>query len=153
MKKFFQEFKEFISRGSVMDLAVGVIIGSAFTAIVTALVENIINPLIELLTGGGVDASGLNITINGIAFNFGDFIGAVINFILVALIIFLMIKTINNMRKKEKPPETERDCPYCKMKISKEATKCPYCTADVEPETTPAPESGRKAPATRRRLG
>ncbi|HBU11445.1 MAG TPA: large conductance mechanosensitive channel protein MscL [Clostridiales bacterium] len=130
MRRFIQEFKDFIMRGNVIDLAVGIIIGAAFTSVVTALIDNIVVPLINLATGGGANPEGLNITINGVVFGFGTFIGAVINFVLMALVVFIMVKVINNIRKKK---ISDRDCPYCKMKISKAATKCPYCTADVEP--------------------
>ncbi|MDL2225964.1 large conductance mechanosensitive channel protein MscL [Eubacteriales bacterium OttesenSCG-928-M02] len=145
MRKFMAEFKEFVSRGNVMDMAVGIIIGSAFTAIVTALVNNLITPLINLVTGGGTDTSFLNFSIGNVQFLLGDFVGAIINFLLVALVLFSLIKAMNTFRKKEDPPapSTQRDCPYCLMKIEKAATRCPYCTAVVEPvllEEDPAPE-------------
>lgn len=134
-KGFLGEFKEFISRGSVMDLAVGVIIGGAFTAIVNALVENILNPVIGLVTGGMMDFSKLKIPLSadpaGAAIQIGAFINAVINFLLIALVIFLLIKGLNSLHKKPEPePEKEpRLCPYCKGEIADDATRCPHCTS------------------------
>ena len=94
MKKFFSEFKEFINRGNVMDLAVAVIIGGAFTSIVTALTTNIINPLISVIAGGGADTiSGL--VVPGTDIDFGAFISACINFLIVAFVVFLLVKAVN----------------------------------------------------------
>mgnify|MGYP001021855312 CR=1 FL=1 len=133
MKKFFEEFKEFISRGNVIDLAVGVIIGAAFTAIVNSLVNDIISPLIGLLTGG-IDFSAASFSVGDATFAYGAFINAIINFVLVALVIFLFVKVINGMRKKmEKPKEgaPKHLCPYCMMEVDKAATRCPYCTSVI----------------------
>lgn len=136
MKKFFKEFKEFIAQGSVLDLAVGVIIGGAFKAIVDALIENLINPLIARI--GGTDI-GLAVDIGkGQALNFGAFISAIINFIIIAFIIFLIVKSANKAREianrnKEEEAPTTKTCPFCKSEIDLEATKCPHCTAD-QPE-------------------
>ena len=94
MKKFLAEFKEFINRGNVMDLAVGVIIGGAFTSIVTALTTNIINPLISVIAGGGADTiSGL--VVSGTDIDFGAFISACINFLIVAFVVFVLVKVVN----------------------------------------------------------
>ncbi len=138
MKGFIKEFKEFISKGNVMDMAVGVIIGGAFTAIVNSLVGDIITPLISLLTGG-MDFSGLSIALgsgDGAAtLNYGAFITAIINFLIIALVIFLIIKAINNLSKKkdETPAEpTTKICPRCCSEIDIKATKCPCCTADID---------------------
>lgn len=116
MKKFLNEFKEFINRGNVMDLAVAVIIGGAFTSIVTALTTNIINPLISVVAGGGADAvSGL--VVPGTEIDFGAFISACINFLIVAFVVFLLVKAVNKAQdlgnkiaKKEK--EEEKACSY-----------------------------------------
>ncbi|MBQ0027582.1 MAG: large conductance mechanosensitive channel protein MscL [Lachnospiraceae bacterium] len=139
MKAFMKEFKEFISRGNVMDMAVGVIIGGAFTAIVTALTTSFINPLIALITGGvSIDENGNPVyiggvfTINGVEFNYGAFISAVINFIIVALIIFLIVKGMNKVVKKKEAAPTTKDCPYCFEKVSLKATKCPHCASELE---------------------
>lgn len=139
MKAFMKEFKEFISRGNVMDMAVGVIIGGAFTAIVNSLVNDIITPLISLLTGG-LDFSSLCIVLGegegAATFNYGAFITAIINFLLIALVIFWMLKAINKFTKKqveEAPAEpTEKDCPYCYSKINIKATKCPCCASKLD---------------------
>ncbi len=106
MKNFMKEFKEFAMRGNVMDMAVGVVIGGAFTAIVTSLVGDIITPLIGILTGG-VDFTGLAVTVGDANITYGNFIQAVINFLLIALVIFIMIKSMNKMKKEEPAPEPE----------------------------------------------
>ncbi|MGN0316593.1 MAG: large conductance mechanosensitive channel protein MscL [Lachnospira sp.] len=136
MKKFLSEFKEFALKGNVMDMAVGVIIGAAFKDIVTALTSSFINPLIQAVTGGnGVNVGG-QFTINGAVFTYGAFITAVINFIIMAFILFVMIKTVNKMmsigKKKEEAAPTQKDCPYCMSKISIKATRCPHCTSILE---------------------
>ena len=136
MKSFMEEFKEFISRGNVMDMAVGIIIGGAFTAIVTSLVEDIITPIIGMI--GGFDFSGLVITINNSPIAIGKFINAVINFLLIALVLFSVIKALNKAATiVKKPQETEeapttKMCPYCKSEIAIEATRCPHCTSQLE---------------------
>lgn len=99
MKKFFDEFKEFISRGSVMDLAVGVIMGSAFTAIVTSLVDNIITPLLGIILNG-VNFSELSVQVGNATIKYGMFIQSVINFLLISLVIFCMVKALNTARSK-----------------------------------------------------
>lgn len=99
MKKFFEEFKEFAFRGNVLDLAVGVVIGSAFTAIVTSLVDNIINPIIGILIAGS-DLASLSVTIAGAELKYGAFISSVIDFLIIALVIFTFIKIINAARNK-----------------------------------------------------
>ncbi|MBR0090958.1 MAG: large conductance mechanosensitive channel protein MscL [Lachnospiraceae bacterium] len=149
-KGFVQEFKEFIARGNVMDMAVGVIIGGAFKAIIDSLVGDVIMPLISKLTGG-MDFTNLYISMDGKTYEsyaaakeagaavigYGAFITAIINFLLMAIVIFMIIKGINKMHKKEEAPEEQgatRICPYCKSEISKEASKCPCCTSEVTPE-------------------
>lgn len=138
MKKFFDEFKTFISRGNVMDMAVGVVVGGAFTAIVNSLVNDVIMPLISLLTGG-IDFSSLCIVLGQgeepATLNYGSFIAAIINFLLISLVIFCVIKAMNKLKREEKVEEaapTEKECPYCKSMIAIGATKCPHCTSDVE---------------------
>ena len=135
MKKFFEEFKTFISRGNVMDMAVGIIIGGAFTAIVNSLVNDLVMPVISLLTGG-MDFSALCIKLGegeeAAAFQYGSFISAVINFLLIAFVLFCIIKAINKLKKETPAPEpTEKECPYCKSMISIKAVKCPHCTSDI----------------------
>lgn len=138
MKALIKEFKEFISRGNVMDMAVGVIIGGAFTAIVNSLVNDMLMPLLSLLTGG-FDFSGLCIALgegeNAATINYGSFISAIINFLLIALVIFLIIKAINKVSRKKKeetPVPTTKECPYCKEQIAIDATRCPHCTSDLQ---------------------
>lgn len=138
MKSFFDEFKKFISRGNVMDMAVGIIIGGAFTAIVNSLVNDIVMPVISVLTGG-MDFTTLCIKLgegeDAAAINYGSFISAIINFLLIALVIFCIIKGLNKFHKEEEEPATEpteKECPYCKSMIAIKATKCPHCTSDVE---------------------
>lgn len=138
MKKFFEEFKKFISKGNVMDLAIGIIIGGAFTAIVNSLVSDIINPLIGIF--GGLDLSEWKIALRGDAtLNYGNFIMAVINFLIVAFVLFLIIKAVNKVndltkKKEEEAPKKIRKCQYCKSEIDDEATRCPHCTSLLEVE-------------------
>ena len=134
VNKFFKEFKEFALRGNVMDMAVGVVIGGAFTAIVTSIVEDLFTPLIASVTGS-VDFSALVVTLgdgaNAPTLAVGNFIQAVINFILVALCIFICIKAVNRMHKPavEEEPAPARVCPFCKSEIAEDATRCPHCTS------------------------
>lgn len=128
-----KEFKKFISRGNVLDMAVGIIMGSAFTAIVTSLVNDILTPLIGLIIGG-LDFGGLAITIGNASIAYGSFIQAVINFLLVALSLFLIVRAINrfHFKKEEKPATpTTKEYPLCCSTINIKATKCPFCTGDI----------------------
>ena len=138
MNKFFTEFKEFVSRGNVMDMAVGVIIGGAFTGIVTSLTDNIINPLITFLTGGGTEISGL--VVPGTKIDFGAFISSVINFLIVALIVFILVKSVNRLSeataKLTHAQEQEEEaaapvCPHCLEEVKTGATRCPHCGGEM----------------------
>ena len=135
MKSFMKEFKEFISRGNVMDMAVGIIIGGAFTAIVNSLVEDIINPLLGCFVS--MDFSAWKIPLVGDAsLGVGNFINAIISFLIMAFILFSIIKAMNkaaSIGKKEEAPAapTTKMCPYCKSEIAIDATKCPHCTSDL----------------------
>ena len=139
MKEFWKEFKTFISRGSVMDMAVGIIIGGAFTAIVNSLVNDLVMPLLSILTGG-FDFTKLSVVLGSgegaATLNYGLFISAVINFLLIAFVIFCLIKSINKMKdkiaKKEEESPTVKVCPYCKSEISIDATRCPHCTSQLD---------------------
>lgn len=141
MKKFLKEFKEFALKGNVMDLAIGVIIGAAFQSIVAALTDSFINPLIAVCTGGansdGVVIGG-TFVINGVVFDYGSFITAVVNFLIMAFILFMMMKAVNKMMAVGKKPEvkekTTKICPYCQSEISIKAVKCPHCTSDLATE-------------------
>ena len=133
MKKFFEEFKKFIARGNVMDMAVGVIIGGAFTGIVTSLVNDIITPLLGLFGGMNFDKYQWNIT-KDVVLYYGNFITAIINFLIMALIVFIIVRTLNNAGKKFKkdnPAKTTKKCPYCKSEIAIDATRCPHCTSEL----------------------
>lgn len=134
--KWLKEFKEFAMRGNVLDMAIGVIIGGAFSAIVSSLVDNIFMPLLGLLTGGLFDISGLAFTVGEVTVTYGAFLNAIVDFILIALCIFLLVKGINVFRrKKEEPPKEEpRLCPFCKTEIHKDATRCPHCTSILTEE-------------------
>ena len=136
MKKFLEEFKEFISRGNVMDMAVGVIIGGAFSSIVTSLVDDIINPILGIF--GGINFDQLSVNLAGDAtLNYVKFITAVINFLIMALIIFCMVKALNKAAEKFSAPKEEvttKVCPFCKSEIPLEATRCPQCTSVLEEE-------------------
>jgi large conductance mechanosensitive channel len=140
-----KEFKEFAMRGSVIDLAVGVIIGGAFGKIITSLVTDVIMPTIGLLLHG-MDFSNLFISLNGQVYttladaqkagaptlNYGNFINNVIDFLIVALVIFLMIRAINRLQKPAPAaPSTTKDCPYCFTAIPIKATRCPQCTSQL----------------------
>ncbi len=116
MKKFFGEFKEFISKGNVMTMAVGIIIGSTFTAIITSLVNDIITPLIGMLIGG-IDFSGISVTIGSASIMFGTFIQAVINFILTAFILFLIVKAFNKFQRKKKEEPAKAPEPSAEEKL------------------------------------
>ncbi len=152
---FISEFKTFVLRGNVIDLAVGVIVGGAFQAIVKSLVDDVVMPAISLLTKG-LDFTNLFIQLSGdtkyetveaakeagvAVLSYGNFISAVINFFIMAFVIFLLIKGINKVsaigHKKEEAEEaapTTKECPFCKSEISIEAVKCPHCTSDLQGE-------------------
>ncbi|MEE1219050.1 MAG: large conductance mechanosensitive channel protein MscL [Ruminococcus sp.] len=136
MKAFFEEFKKFIMRGNVLDLAVGVIIGGAFQGIVTSLTEDIISPILGLF--GGMNFDEYKLDINGAVIRYGEFITAIINFLIMAFVIFLMVKFINKImsigKKPEVKEETSKKCPFCFSVIDIKATKCPHCTSDVPVE-------------------
>lgn len=130
MKKFLKEFKEFALRGNVMDMAVGIIIGGAFSGIVTSLTENFINPIISVLTGA---ATYTKADVMGFA---SAFLSAVFNFIIMAFILFCLIKGLNKMmsigkKKEEEAAPTTKVCPYCKSEIPIEATRCGHCTSQL----------------------
>ncbi len=152
-KGFASEFREFIMHGNVMDLAVGVIIGGAFQSIINSLVNDVIMPVISMLTGG-IDFSNWFVSLDGSHYetlaaaqeagaatlNYGTFITAVINFILMALVIFCLVKSLNTLNEKlskkkaddEAAAPTTKICPFCKSEIAIDATKCPHCTSDLD---------------------
>lgn len=142
MKKFLNEFKEFITKGNVLDMAVGVIIGAAFKDIVTSLTDNIISPILAIF--GKADFSSYSLPLFGDnAIKYGAFITSVINFLIMAFIIFLLIKGVSAIEKlstkafKKKTEEevaapTQKICPFCKTEIAIDATRCPHCTSELK---------------------
>lgn len=148
-----KEFKEFAMRGSVIDMAVGIIIGAAFGTIISSLVADVIMPPIGLLLGN-VDFTNLFITLKqgvkaagpyaslaeakaagAVTMNIGVFINTIISFVIVAFAIFLLIRSINSLKKKEEAPPavpTTKDCPYCMVSIPMKATRCPHCTSELK---------------------
>ena len=139
MKKFFEEFKEFINRGNVMDLAVAVVIGAAFTAIVNSVVSDLIMPIVGVVTGG-IDFADMKWTIpvgaGQSAITYGNFINAVIQFLIIAFVVFLIVKALNKAKdmtsKGKKAEEKEAPkCPYCLEEVADDATRCPHCTAEL----------------------
>lgn len=145
MGKFTSEFKEFVLRGNVLDLAVGVIIGGAFQTIVTSLCDDVIMPGVQYIIGAtmGLDANDpdqlkkMMAVLNVGPINLGNFVAAIINFLIMALIIFIFVKGVNklmNVRKKPEPEAepTTKKCPFCMSEISIEATRCPHCTSVLE---------------------
>jgi large conductance mechanosensitive channel len=140
--KVLRDFKAFILRGNVVDLAVAVIIGLAFAAVVTALVTDLITPLIAAL-GGQPDFSSLYFTINNSKFMYGHFINALISFVIIAAVVFffvvLPVNWLMEHRKTELPADpTTRECPYCLSSIPVKATRCAFCTAEVPAQATEA---------------
>ena len=133
---FVKEFKEFVMRGNVLDLAVGVIIGGAFSAIITSLVDDVIGPVIGMICGG-IDFAHLSINVGDAQLMVGNFIQAIINFLIVALVLFCIIKAINKASSVVKKPEeqaapTTKTCPFCKSEIPIDATRCPHCTSELK---------------------
>ncbi len=130
-----QEFRQFALRGNVIDLAVGVVIGGAFGKIVTSLVNDIITPIIGILLRG-IDVSTLAFIVGNAKINYGSFLQSIIDFLIIALAIFVAIKQITKVRKKlglesEPTPETTKECSYCLSKIDKRASRCPQCTSSL----------------------
>lgn len=135
MKSTLNEFKAFILRGNVVDLAIAVVIGAAFGSVVTALVKDIITPLIAAI-GGQPNFANLTFPINNSQILYGDFINAIVSFLIIAAVVFfLIIKPLNMLmarRKQALPPDpTTRECPYCISEIPIKATRCAFCTAEV----------------------
>lgn len=158
MKKIIDEFKQFVMRGNVLDLAVGVIIGGAFQKIVNSLVNDMIMPLVTVLTGG-INFTDWFIALDGNTYktlseaqsagaatlSYGTFLTEVLNFLIMAFVIFLMVKTMNALSNKVKKEEviekapTTKLCPYCKSEISIDAVRCPHCTSEL-PDSTILPQ-------------
>lgn len=161
MKKFLHEFKTFALKGNMIDLAVGMLIGSAFSGLVTSLTNNIIQPILNCFgTENAQGAISLSIKIGKLDMPVGAFISDVINFVIMAFVIFLIVKAVNKItaigKKPDKPAApTTKKCPYCLSEIAIEAVKCPHCTSDqppvekeeeaVEVEVEAAEKSNKKA--------
>jgi large conductance mechanosensitive channel len=131
MKKFLKEFKDFAMKGNVLELAVAVILGGAFNKVVTAVVEIFLNPILENIKAGNADGKA------GIVGSLLSFLFVVIEFLLTALVLFLIIKAFNkakNMKKKEEAPAdpTTKKCPFCMSEIDIKATRCPHCTSELK---------------------
>lgn len=130
----FKEFKEFVMRGNVLDLAIAVIIGGAFGKIIGSLVNDILMPLIGLVMGG-LDFTTLNVTVGDAVVAYGNFIQTTVDFIVIAFVIFLVVKVANKTKKEEPAPApaepTTKECPHCFSEISIKATRCPNCTSEL----------------------
>jgi len=134
MKKFLKEFKDFALKGNVLNLAVGVIIGAAFQGVVSSLTENILSPIIGLLTRQNFDS--LMLQVLGITLKYGAFITSVINFIIMAFVVFLIVRTMNKIltigqEKPKDPIPTKKQCAFCFSEIDIKATRCPACTSQL----------------------
>ena len=135
MGKLFNEFKEFAFKGNVVDMAVGVMIGSAFGNIVTSVVNDLITPIIAKITGS-VDFTMFKIMLgegeDAPFIGIGNFIQTVLNFLIIAVCIFAMVKAINKLKKPAPAAKPKRVCPYCKSEVADDATRCPHCTSDIK---------------------
>ena len=150
-KNMFKEFRDFAMRGNMLDLAIGIVIGAAFSSVVNSLVKDIMTPPIGWVLGG-IDFSSIYINLSGGSYpslaaataagaatiNVGLFLNALINFIIVAFVLFLIIKQINVLMPKKVEPPSTKDCPYCQSKIALKATRCPQCTSQLEEPATGA---------------
>jgi large conductance mechanosensitive channel len=129
-----KEFKEFVMRGNVLDLAVAVIIGGAFGKIISSLVSDILMPLIGLILGG-VNFSELAFTVGDAMVKWGAFVQAIVDFLIIAFVIFMIVRTANQAKREEAAPEPEpttKECPFCFTTISIKATRCPNCTSELQ---------------------
>lgn len=152
----FKEFKKFIMRGNVLDMAVGIIIGNAFKEIVDSLVDNIIMPAISCIVGK-VDISGLSATVGEIHIAYGQFLNAILNFLIIAFSLFMAIKIVNKINElnkaamsklgrktEEAPAPTTKKCPYCLSEIDIHATRCPHCTSILEDSNSETQEESNE---------
>lgn len=136
MKKILSEFKEFISRGNVMDMAIGIIIGGAFTSVVSSLVADVINPFLGLFGGMNFDRLSWNIMAD-VTLNYGKFLTTIINFLIMAFVIFVIVKLMNTLsgrfsqKEEEDLAPTTKICPFCMSEIDIKASRCPHCTSQI----------------------
>jgi large conductance mechanosensitive channel len=129
--KMLKEFREFAIRGNVMDLAIAVIIGGAFGKIVTSLVNDLLMPLIGLLLGG-INFSDQAIMLGGAVVKWGAFVQSIIDFIIIAFVIFLLVRAMNRLKRQEPTTPTTKECPYCFTTIPLKAMRCPNCTSELK---------------------
>ena len=132
-----KEFKEFAMRGNVIELAVAVIIGGAFGKIVTSLVNDLLMPLIGVVMGG-VNFSDLSIVVGGAEVRWGAFVQSVIDFLIIAFVLFLIVRAVNRQKRQEPTTPTTKACPYCFTTISLKASRCPNCTSELQPSLATA---------------
>lgn len=125
-----KEFKEFIMKGNVVDLAIGVVLGGAFGAIITALVEGIINPIIGAATAG-IAMDHMSVKLGQVELVYGMFLSALLKFIIIGFILFIIVKSLNKMRKQEEAAPTTKVCPHCMSEIDINASRCPHCTSEL----------------------
>ena len=139
MIQFIAEFKEFALKGNVMHLAVGVMIGAAFQGVVTSLSENILSPIIGLVGGKNLDT--LEVTFWGVTLKYGAFLTSIVNYFILAFIVFLMVRAMNRLRMAGHKPvpdiSTTKDCPYCLTAVPLAATRCPACTSQLGDDPAP----------------
>jgi large conductance mechanosensitive channel len=128
----FREFKEFAMRGNVIDLAVAVIIGGAFGKIVTSLVNDVLMPLIGVVMGG-VNFSEQAIVIGDAEIRWGAFVQSIVDFLIIAFVIFLLVRALNRQKRAEPKAPTTKECPYCFTTIPLKASRCPNCTSELQP--------------------
>lgn len=132
-----KEFREFAIRGNVMDLAVAVIIGGAFGKIVTSLVDDILMPLVGLVLGG-INFSEQAFTVGGAEVRWGAFVQNIVDFVIIAFVIFLLVRAINRLKRDEPTTPTTKECPHCFTTIPLKAARCPNCTSDLQPSPSTA---------------
>ena len=125
-----KEFKDFIQKGNVLDMAVAVVLGAAFKAIVDSLVEDLITPLLSAFTAG-VDFKDWVVSVGNINFTVGNFINNVISFLIIAFVMFLIVKAFNKFKKEEEKAEPTKTCPHCMEEVNIEAKRCPHCTSEL----------------------
>ena len=126
-----KEFKDFAMRGNVMDLAIAVVLGGAFGKIIASLVNDILMPLIGLLLGG-ISFADLSVTVGDAVVKYGSFIQTIVDFVIVAFVIFMLVRTMNKMKKQPAPADpTTKECQYCFSTVSIKATRCPHCTSQL----------------------
>lgn len=143
MKKFFKEFRDFAVKGNVINLAVGVMIGAAFQAVVTSLSSDIISPIIGIFMGQNFDSLSWTIK-EGVTLHYGSFITAVIQFLITAFVLFIIIRGVNRLtslgKKQEETVPTKKKCPFCMSEIDVKAVRCPNCTSDLSVSPAEATE-------------